>query len=351
MFLKMLLLFFLWGVCSPAANACTTGEHHSTAYHYNNAKKVFVGKLLHRKVHQSDRVWLTFRVEQPYRHCQVGELVKLLANRYNTALIEKNSRHLIYAEVTPSAALYCPQLEPFNDSNTTRQIDFIKKIRQQPLGKLLTEYSPLGGVWATGYYTDGEPYHTWRYYAYSGELKLEGGYSNGLRSGQWRGKIHTNDDEYTVLHGIMTGAYARLWDDYAVLGIDTSAKEKYRYTLRYTVETETMTEQFYYNEPYRNYVCDYTNGLRDGREVWYNEQGLYTRGYSFKMGYLEGQYQEKIPMAKPQKGYIEVKGSYAQDHREEEIHYYYNENGHYLYRKVIVEAGKTLPEPRLDYSQ
>jgi antitoxin component YwqK of YwqJK toxin-antitoxin module len=350
MFPNSWIYFFLWIIVCWAASgqvlACSVGAHHSTAYHYNKAHQVFTGRVIAQEEVHADTLLLTFRVEQAYRNCQIGEDVRVLVNRYNKTAL-KSKRHLVYAALLPTMALYCPKLEPLHASNTQRQLRFIKKIIKQPLGVELVEYSPYGRIWARGYYTAGMPYHTWRFYAYSGELQLEGSYDQqGQQTGQWRRQYHTSDANYKVLHAILSGEYARKWDDYAVLGVDTNAQAKFRYVLRYKVQGDTVTEHFYYNESKREQEIHYRAGLREGREAWYDGEGQCYKRYHFERGYLQGDYFERLALAQGQKGYVEVQGFYENDKKQEEIHYYYTVQGDFLYKNILIENGKILSEPR-----
>ncbi|MGH1335220.1 MAG: hypothetical protein ACRBFS_03765 [Aureispira sp.] len=325
--------------------ACATGEHHSTTFHYNNAQKVFVGVLLDQQKNKeggSDTTWLTFRIKKAYKNCKAGQLVKIQGNAYTTALVKRKSCHLVYAEATLSSVLYCPKLESLKKTTTSRQLDVLDQILVHPLGKEFIEYSQYGRVWSKGYYNQGIPYHGWQYYAYSGELKIKAQYVRGLRSSQWSTYVHTKDSEYEILEQIMTGVYAQKWDDYAVLGIDTSLEDKFRYTLRYLVQEDTVVAPFYYNNPYRTQYRFYREGKRDGLENSFKEDGRVYRTYTFKDGRLHGVYREVLPWAQQEGGYVEVKGSFVADKREEEIHYYYNGQGHFLHKKVIVKKGKIL---------
>lgn len=337
-FFCSLLFLGLW----PAnMQACATGAHHSVTYHYNNAQQVFVGILLQQKRQApSDTSWLTFKIRKAYKNCKAGQLVQIQANAYTSTLLKRKSCHLVYAEATLSEALYCPKLEALKADNTKRQLKVLDQLMQHPSGEMFVEDSPYGKVWAKGRYQEGLPYGSWQYFAYSGELKIRAQYVRGLRSSQWKVYAHTKDEEYKILQDIITGVYAQQWDDYAVLGIDTNATTKFRYTLRYLVNGDTMVERFYYNRPHLTQYLFYREGKKHGLENSFREDGTAFRTYTFQDGRLHGVYRELLPWAQEQGAYVEVKGQYVADRREEEIHYYYNAQGHFLYKKVLVRAGK-----------
>lgn len=345
MSLKMFLYFFLcciFGMSTTySAKACATGEHHSTTYHYNNAQKVFVGILLRQQNNkQADTTLLTFRIKKAYKNCKIGQIVYIQSNAYSSASLKRRSGHLVYAEATLSTALYCPKLETMKTASTRRQLDVLEQIITHPSGTEFIEYSRYGQVWARGYYKEGIPHHSWRYYAYSGELKIKAQYAKGLRSSQWNTYSHTKDEEYKILQEIITGVYAQKWNDYEVLGIDTSMEGDFRYTLRYLVKGDTLVERFYYNQPYLTQHRFYSEGKKNGLENSFKEDGVAYRTYTFKNGRLHGAYSETLSWAEGT--YVEVKGRYIEDKREEEIHYYYNAQGHFLRKKVIIEQGKIL---------
>lgn len=347
-FLKMPLHFFcllgLLFLLQQTGIACATGEHHSTTFHYNNAQQVFVGIFLQQeKTKGTDTTWLTFRIKKAYKNCQTGQLLKIQANAYTTAFLKKRSQHLVYAEKTLSQALYCPKLEALKDSNTSRQISVIEQIHQQPKGEEFIEYSPYGKVWAKGYYEAGVPLHSWEYYAYSGELKIKAQYLRGLPASQWQTYAHTKDEDYKLLQKILSGAYTQA-ENYQVVSIDTNLQAKFRYQLQYLVEGDTMVETFYYNKPYLTQYRHYREGLKHGLENSFKEDGTTYKTYTFADGKLHGIYREVLVWANAQdKGaYVEIKGKFVEDKREEEIHFYYNGQGDFLYKKVIVEKGKIL---------
>lgn len=353
MFLKMPLYFFLWLLLilgkGTMVQACAIGDHHSTTYHYNNAQKVFVGVLLSKQATQNaDTSLLTFKIKKAYKNCKAGEVIQLKGNAYTTALVARKSSHLVYAQATLSTALYCPQLQALKAPKTSRQLAVLKEIILHPKGTPFIEYSPYGQVWAKGHYQEGAPYHVWTYYAYSGEVQLTAQYVRGLRSSQWRTYSHLKDSEYKILHEIMTGLYARKWDDYAVVGVDTNEQTEFRYTLRYLVDQDTIEEQFYYNQPYLTKTASYREGHQDGLEQFFDQEKKAYRTYTFKDGRLHGLYREVLDWGAQEGGVIEVKGQYTLDKREEEIHYYYNAQGHLQYKKVLIENGKTLASERIE---
>jgi antitoxin component YwqK of YwqJK toxin-antitoxin module len=299
--------------------------------------------LLQQKIPaQSDTSWLTFRIQKAYKNCKAGQLVQIQANAYTTALLKRKSCHLVYAEATLAETLYCPKLEALKAANTRRQLKVLEQLIQHSSVEEFVEYSPYGKVWAKGRYQEGVPYGIWQYFAYSGELKITAQYVRGLKASQWRSYAHTGDEEYKILQDIITWVYARQWDDYAVLGIDTNTTTKFRYTLRYLVNGDTMVERFYYNKPHLTQYRFYREGKKHGLENSFREDGTSFRTYTFQDGRLHGVYRELLPWAQEQGAYVEVKGQYIADRREEEIHYYYNAQGHFLYKKVIVKAGKVL---------
>lgn len=347
-FLRMSLHFFclLWMLLlgQQASLACATGEHHSTTFHYNNAQQVFVGVLLQQeKASSIDTTWLTFKVKKAYKNCQVGQLLKIQANAYTTAFIKKRSQHLVYAERTLSTALYCPKLEALKEANTTRQLAVIEQIIQQPKDQEFIEHSPYGTVWARGYYDQGQPCQNWCYYAYSGELKISAQYLQGLPASQWKTYAHTKDEEYKILQQILSGAYTQ-GENYRVISLDSNLQAEFRYQLQYVVEGDTMTEQFYYNKPYLTQYRHYQEGLKHGLENSFKADGTAYKSYTFQEGKLHGTYREVLSWAREedQGAYVEVKGKFVGDKREEEVHFYYNGKGDFLYKKVIVEKGKIL---------
>ena len=347
MFLKSFFYFFFsllfLGLSTTNIQACATGEHHSTTYHYNNAQQVFVGVLLQQqRPTQSDTSLLTFKIRKAYKNCKVGQLVQIQANAYTSALLKRKSCHLVYAETTFSELLYCPQLEALKAKNTSRQLNVLDQLLQHPLGVEFVEYSPYGRVWAKGCYQEGIPDGNWQYFAYSGELKISAQYMQGLRASQWRSYAHTPDEDYKILQNIITGEYAQQGNDYIVLGIDTNESTEFRYTLRYLVHGDTMVECFYYNKPYLTQCRFYKAGKKHGLESSFRQDGIAFRTYTFQDGRLHGVYRELLPWAQEQGAYVEVKGQYIAEQRAEETHYYYNAQGHFLYKKVLVKAGKVL---------
>lgn len=328
-----------------AVHACDSGSHHSALYHYNRSTLVVSATLLQKKSQPGDDGtphW-TFKVQQSYKSSHIlvpSTHYKVVVPPGSAAQLKGRATYLLY--LTPQRAgnaWVCERPLPLKDSTTQRQLAVLENLMPQHSGWVV-ETSPYGRPWAEGRLEQGEPVGQWQYYAYSGELQLQGMHT--ADSSSWEEYHHTPDATYTILQQIYQGDYHAQTGDYHVLGWDTLTKGDYCYQLRYTVGGDTLVESLVYRTRRLAQRTTYQGLWRHGQELRYDLEGRCVRRYTFWKGWLHGAYWERQTLPRGEQGYIEIEGQYERDQKQTEHHRYYTPDGQLLRERVLMEGGKFL---------
>lgn len=334
-----MLLFWLWPI---VVNACDRGGHHSTLYHHNRSIAICIAKPQTRVLNGQQQ--LKFKVSHWFKTDSMAASTTLwvaLPPEKVDRLYRRTSYLLYLTLAREQGYLYCGQPLPLTDSSALRQVAYLKQLGSNYTGTVV-EPSPYGQPWAVGRLENGEPVGEWRYYAYSGELKLKG--THRLDTATWEGYHHTSDATYEILEKIRTGQYYAQTGDYRLLGVDSLVEGLYRYCLHYTVGNDTLTEYWSHRITLLAERVHYQGGWRFGWEERYSLEGDCIRRYHFWKGWLDGAFWERQTLS-GNRGHVEIKGHYARDEKQEEQHWYYDPNGRLERKVMMVENGRVTGRP------
>lgn len=349
---NFLFIFLLVGL-QNSMTACNTSEHHSVSNHYNHAQKIFEAKVLKvgklQKRHFSFEyketgirsVFIKVEVTKNHKNTLVKEVftIGVMPGLYRD--FEVGGHYLIYANAKKGYDfLICENGFSTDDEDAMRLHAFLWTIPVQYTGYLV-EYDTSGNKWAEGRLENGLPIGEWKYYSKSGELQIKGSYANGEETGLWYYYYHTDDDTYSILTQIISGAYYKETGAYQLLKLDSSSTGVYKNQLTYTVGEDTLTESFYYKNRIVSKQVRYQNGWRNGIEERFNEQGVCISFYQFEEDLLEGKYWETQAVRGAENVYLKVEGYYKKDKKYDERHLYY-ENDVLSKTKEILKGGKLL---------
>ena len=197
--------------------ACATGMHHSVMSHYNQAQKVFQGKVLsiakvkrkhYKKLGRQKRLYdyvVKLRVERCFKNSILKEDIWIGVEAAMD--LKVGVEYLIYANSNPyDEMLVCNIPVAVKDSAGLQKHTFLFGLPLQHSGYVV-EYSKFGKKWAEGQLERGKPVGLWKYYAWTGELQIEGSYQNGLSEGKWQYFFHTSDESFDILNAIIKGQY------------------------------------------------------------------------------------------------------------------------------------------------
>lgn len=333
--------------------ACSTSEHHSVLSHYNHAQKVFEGKVIkiggkHQKRFSFEdkatgirSIFVKFEVTKNYKNTKIKEevIVGILPGKFIDFTL--GEEYLIYANAkTGYDFLVSDKGIAICDKIAMKKQDFLFQIPNKHTGYLV-EYSSLGHKWAEGRMENGLAIGAWKYYAKSGELQIKGTYALGEETGTWDYFYHTNDKSYYILNQIINGDYYKKTGTYRVVKLDSLGGKKFKYQLVYMVGQDTLVEYFYYKNRLKSKTIKYQNGLRNGKEEQFNEEGICVSFYQFQDNLLEGGFWELRELRGTKKRSLRVEGSYRADQKYHERHLYY-ENGILARTKEVLKAGKLL---------
>ena len=248
--------------------------------------------------------------------------------------LKRRQTYLLY--LTPqrhASVLYCERPLLASDSLTQHQLQVLNQLQTQQSG-WIEEESPYGQLWARGRLEKGLPVGPWHYYAYSGELKLQG--QHRADSSVWEEYHHTTDATYKIIQRIAQG----LHQNYQLLGWDTLRAGPHRYQLRYLVGQDTMKEPLIYREQQVAQRTQYQGLWRHGWEERYNMEGTCIRRYHFEHGRLHGSFWERQRHPQIHTGYVEIDGYYQNDQKQQERHRYYLPDGTLERERWRVQDGK-----------
>ena len=286
------------------------------------------------------RIQITFEVIRNYKNCQPKELLTVgVLGAY--ADFEVGEDYLIYAdELSDYNFLTCEKSFRKTDAEAMKKQAYLQQIPYQHSGYMV-EYSQTGRKWVEGRLEKGLPTGEWKYYAESGELQAKGSYQNGKKLGEWVYYFHTKDESYRILNEIIRGNYFEMTGTYQMIQFDSNQVGQYKNRISYLVGADTVVEAFYYNQPICSKKVQYKNGLREGKEEKYNEQGVCISSYSFENDRLEGAFFEVQGLRASKNAYLRVEGHYKADKKYNERHLYY-ENGILSRTKEVFREGKLL---------
>lgn len=341
--LSMLLFCVLIG---QELMACSTGMHHSVLSHYNQAQKVFQGKVLsiakvkrkhYKKLGKQKRLYdymVKLRVERCFKNAIEKEDVWIGVEAAMDLKI--GVAYLIYANSNPyDKVLVCNIPVAVKDSIGLKKHTFLFELPLLHSGYVV-EYSKFGKKWAEGQLENGQPVGLWKYYAWTGELQIKGSYQSGLAEGEWQYFFHTSDESFDILDAIMKGRYFKETGTYQVVNLDSSQQLSYRYQLQYKVGQDTITEQFYHQKPVVEKIVPYQNGWRNGKEQLFNTAGKCIQEYHFIQGILNGPFWVKQVVRQADDIELKVEGIYRQDEKYEERHLYYEKDVWYKTVDIIL---------------
>lgn len=329
----------------PMAQACDSGSHHSALYHYNRSEAVILAQLQRLRPYTTKagtKVW-KFCVETNYKSTDSTAYATITYVHIPpgpAALLERRQTYLLYLTPRRDTLVWqCERPLLASDSTTQQQLTVLQQLSPQHSG-WVEERSPYGRTWAMGQMQAGQPVGIWRYYAYSGELQLQGRHSSDTTV--WEQYHHTLDVTYTIIHQIYTGAYYAQTGDYQVIARDTLPVGTYRYRLQYTVGQDTLTEEWCHRHQQVSQRTTYNGLWRHGVEERYNLAGDCIRRYHFQQGWLQGAFWERKPLPQGRPGYVEIQGTYHQDEKVEEWHCYYRPDHSFEREEVLLHKGKWL---------
>lgn len=350
LFIKFIFLFLLLNCLSFDLYACNTAEHHSVLSHYNHAKKIFEGKaLMVGKENQKNgsfkdkatgmrSIFIKFEVLKNYKNTTIKEQITIGVLPGVMTDFEVGKKYLIYANAqTGYEFLVCEKGFETKDTTAMQVHQFLFKIPTNHTGYLV-EYSEFGKKWAEGKLENGLPTSEWHFYAKSGELQIKGNYLNGEETGIWEYFYHTNDNSYRILNEIISGVYYKNTGTYQVVKMDSCNTCFYKYKISYTVEKETIVEQFCYNKQLKLKTVEYQNGLRHGKEIKFDEDGKTISSYSFEKDLLQGYFFEMFHVQAEPNSHLKIEGSYKNDEKYEETHFYY-EKQLLVRTKIVIASG------------
>lgn len=347
------ILFFLFCFVIGKTEACNSREHHAVLSHYNHAQKVFEGKAI--KVGNENKkgfsfedtergqrsVLVKFEVLSPYKNCQIKEEITVGILLSSLTEFEVGGQYLIYANKLPVYDfLVCENGFSKTDADDLAKHAFLYEIPYQHSGPIV-EYSSFGRKWVEGQLENGLPVGEWKYYALTGELQIKGNYEKGEEVGSWEYYFHTLDANYRILQEIESGAYFKNTGSYQVITIDTNQTGIFKHQLSYLVESDTISERYYYNKTTLAKKVTFQDGLRNGLELEYNEDGLCLSSYSFSKERLEGPFFKLQSLPAELNTILRVEGVYRNDKKLEEKHLYFD-NQELVRTKEIIKGGKLL---------
>lgn len=327
----------------PMAQACDSGSHHSALYHYNRSGAVVLAQLQRLRPYTNKagtKVW-KFRIEASYKGTDSTAHIAIDYIHIPpgpAALLERRQSYLLY--LTPqreSPTWQCERPLLVSDSATQQQLEILRQLSSQPSG-WVEEQSPYGRTWAAGQLQAGQPVGVWRYYAYSGELQLQGRHSSDTTV--WEQYHHTLDATYTIIYQIYTGAYYAQTGDYQVIAWDSLSTGTYCYRLQYMVGQDTLTETLVHRHQQVAQRTAYDGLWRHGVEERYNLAGDCIRRYHFQQGWLQGAFWERKSLPQGRPGYVEIEGAYDKDEKVEERHRYYRPDHSFEREEVLIHEGK-----------
>lgn len=352
-FLLLLLLSFFLEITTTTA--CNTREHHSVLSHYNHAEQVFEGRVvgfmpIQRKYYNNKQLaksmlnslgkLVKFEVTKNYKQSVEKTIIIVGVVASQPATFELGKKYLVYANQSLNYnCLVTEQALAMDDDEIKKKHYFLTTLEEEYTGKIV-EYTASGKKWAEGQMEGGLPVGLWQYYALSGELMIQGNYEAGEEVGEWTYLEHTTDANYKIFDKIITGHYYQETGTYQMLAFDSSNTTPFRYQIVYLVGEDTLREAFGYNQQCCTKKVNYHSGWRHGEERCFSNQGDCISCYLFENGRLEGTFWEKQPLS-TSSGYLEVKGKYHADKKEDEQHLYY-ENGTLVRQKWILRKGKLV---------
>lgn len=331
-------------------HACNTADHHSVLSHYNHAQKIFEGKAV--KVGKESQksssfedkatgmrsIFIQFVVLKNYKNTTIKEQITVGVLPGVMTDFEVGKKYLIYANAkTGYSFLVCEKGFETCDTTEMQAHRFLFKIPNNHTGTLV-EYSEFGKKWAEGKLENGLPTGEWHFYAKSGELQIKGSYLKGEETGIWEYFYHTSDNSYRILNEIISGVYYKNTGTYQVVKMDTCNTCFYKYKITYTVEKEKITEQFCYNKQLKSKTVEYENGLRQGKEIKFDEEGKTISSYTFEKDLLQGYFFEMFHVQGEPNSHLKVEGSYKNDEKYEESHLYY-EKELLVRTKIVIASG------------
>lgn len=346
--MKTKILLLLIALIAPPLYACNTTDHHSVLSHYNHAKKIFEGKVLKvGKENQKNNsfedkatgmrgILVKFEIITNYKNSIEKEeiTIGILPNVMADFVVGK--KYLIYANARINFEfLVCEKGFETADTSAMKAHEFLFQIPKNHTGYLV-EYSEFGKKWAEGKLENGLPTGEWLFYAKSGELQIKGNYWRGEEMGIWQHFYHTTDETYRILAEIINGNYKK--EGYTLTKIDTCESCVYKYKIHYTININNFTEEFCYNKKQHSKLVEYKDGWRNGKEEKFDENGRCISTYYFKNEILDGQFFEIQPVPGTSNTYLKVQGSYKEDKKDKEIHFYY-ENEQLINTKIILMNG------------
>jgi len=350
----LLLLGFLTGIKN--LTACNTREHHSVLSHYNHAQQVFEGRVIgfvnvQKRFYQNKHLskstlnrlgkLVKFEITKNYKEAAVKTVIIIGIPTTQPANFVWGKDYLVYANQSLDyTCLITEQAFPLQDKKVLQQHHFLTTLEEKYTGRVV-EYAASGKKWAEGRMENGLPVGVWRYYAMSGELMIEGHYEAGEEVGEWTYFQHTTDANYKIFDQIIKGNYYQETGTYLLLALDSSTTKPFRYQITYLVGQDTLQEYFGYNQQHCIKKVSYQEGWRHGKESSFSLDGTCLSFYHFDNGRLEGAFWEKQPLASATQGHLEVKGTYHGDKKQNEQHFYY-ENNLLIRQKWIMRKGKLV---------
>ena len=333
--------------------ACNSSSHHSVLSHYNQAFNIFEGKVISSGNLNKKKdcfidsetglscIYVQFEVLTVYKNCEFNEKITVGIPPGLYPLFNSGERYLIYTvEKVNYDSIICHTAVPYSDSAALLSHQFLFSLPSEYSG-YITEKSVYGRVWAEGKLEKGLAVGDWNYYALSGELQIKGSYKEGEEEGEWQYFFHTNDQNYTILHDIISGVYFNKFKDYELIFMDSTLSGEHKNKISYTVGTDTISEYFFFTERLFSKKVHYLKGLRNGNEQKFNTEGQCISLYTFINDVLEGDFFELLPIRTQKSSFIRVEGTYLNDSKFNESHLYFD-NKELIRTKHILKNGKLI---------
>jgi antitoxin component YwqK of YwqJK toxin-antitoxin module len=321
--------------------------------HYNHAQVVVIAKVVkigNGKNYFSFEVeggrrksyFMKLKIIKTYKNSTVHTKEIIVGKSPNDyASYEKGKTYLIHAY--PHVAydfLLVNQGVDLEDEEGMRRYDFMDQIPQYHTGEV-KEFSTYGRLRAKGKLVNGLPEGEWLYYGYSGELQIKGAYQNGEETGLWEYYHHTEDRAYELLQKIYSGAYYEWSQNYKPIQLDTNLTGQYRKRIIYMVDSQAVTELFYYNQRIPQKIAYFKEGELHGIEKTMTLNGTIHTQYSFEEGILDGAYFTIQPLPTQEGVTLRVEGEYRANQKYMETHFYY-EKERLFQTKMILNQGKLV---------